>query len=368
MRILLLGSEGQLARDLAIALSHHDLVLGSHRELEIRDDLAVKQAVSEIAPDCIINTAAYHRVDECEDRPELAFAVNAAGVLQSCARCTGERRQARPLQHRLRLRRQKALSLHRSRPPQPALGLRLSKWAGERLIERYCEKHYLIRACGLYGAGGSASKGGNFVRSILRAAEQGKPLRVVADQIVTPTSTVDLAEKVTLLLEHESYGLYHMTNTGECSWFDFAKEALRLAGHSAEITPVTSVEYGAKAQRPAYSVLDNTRMRALGIEEFRPWQSALADFIGEEQCTFARQLKPLLGRDAVPRRNAGRSTPGMPPTAHSPPTRDVLDTRRLSFPFLRRSSFPEPSPTHVGFSHCPCSSGGRVPAGLARIG
>jgi len=121
------------------------------------------------------------------------------------------------------------------------------------------------------------------VRSILRAAEQGKPLRVVADQVVTPTSTADLAEKVARLLEHESYGLYHMTNTGECSWFDFAKEALRLGSLRAEITPVTTEEYGAKAHRPAYSVLDNTRMRALGIEELRPWQSALADYMKEEQ-------------------------------------------------------------------------------------
>src|SRR3954469_17010458 len=283
MRILLIGSEGQLARDLAIGLSGHELVLRSHRELEIRDDVAVQQIVSEVAPDCIINTAAYHRVDECEDRPELAFAVNAVGAY-NFARAAQE--------HGVKLvhfstdfvfdgKKRTPYTEADRRNPLSVYGM--SKWAGERLIERYCEKHYVIRTSGLYGTGGSSSKGGNFVRSILRAAEHGKPLHVVNDQTITPTSTADLAEKVAQLLEHESYGIYHMTNTGECSWFDFAKEVLRLAGVSAEITPVTSEEYGAKAQRPAYSVLDNTRMRALGVEEFGPWQSALAEFIKEEQ-------------------------------------------------------------------------------------
>jgi dTDP-4-dehydrorhamnose reductase len=283
VRILLIGSEGQLARDLAIALSHHELVLRSHQELEIRDGLAVQQVVAEVAPECIINTAAYHRVDECEDRPELAFAVNAAGVYNLARAAHGHRAKLVHFSTDFVFDGKRRSPYTEADRPNPLSVYGMSKFAGERLVERYCEKHYVIRTCGLYGAGGSARKGGNFVRSILRAAQQGKPLRVVADQIVTPTSTLELADKVARLLEHESFGVYHMTNTGECSWFDFAQEALRLAGLSVEIAPVTAEEYGAKAQRPAYSVLDNTRMRALGIEEFRPWQSALADYIKEEQ-------------------------------------------------------------------------------------
>jgi dTDP-4-dehydrorhamnose reductase len=283
MRILLIGSEGQLARDLAVALSHHELLLRSHQELEIRDEVAVQHVVSEIAPDCIINTAAYHRVDECEDRPELAFAVNAAGAYNIARAAQHYGAKLVHFSTDFVFDGKKRSPYTEADRPNPLSVYGMSKWAGERLIERYCEKHYVIRTCGLYGAGGSASKGGNFVRSVLRAAEQGKPLRVVADQIVTPTSTTDLAEKVARLLLHESYGIYHMTNTGECSWFDFAKEALRLAGIEAEVTPVSSEEYGSKAQRPAFSVLDNTRMSALGIKEFRPWQSALAVYMREEQ-------------------------------------------------------------------------------------
>jgi dTDP-4-dehydrorhamnose reductase len=283
MRILLLGAGGQLARDLAQTLAHHTVIPRSHAELDIRDKEAITRVCGETQPGCIINTAAYHRVDDCEDHPELAFAVNAGGVYNVAQAA----------------QRHKAVLVHfstdyvfdgaKSSPyteadrPNPHSVYGISKWAGEKLTAAYCERHFIIRTCGLYGAGGSKSKGGNFVRSILHAAQQNKPLRVVTNQIVTPTCTSDLAEKVSALIDQEAYGIYHMTNTGECSWFEFATEVLRLSSLAADITPVTGQEYGAKAARPAYSVLDNMRMRALGIEEFRPWQHALADFIAREQ-------------------------------------------------------------------------------------
>jgi dTDP-4-dehydrorhamnose reductase len=283
MRILLLGSQGQLARDLVISLRNHELLLRSHQELEIRDNDAVEQTLAQLQPDCIINTAAYHRVDECEDRPELAFAVNASGSYNLARSAQKIGASLVHFSTDYVFDGTKRIPYTEADRPNPLSVYGMSKWTGERLISQYCEKHYIVRTCGLYGAGGSASKGGNFVRSILRAAENGKPLRVVPDQIVTPTNTADLASKVARLLEHQVYGTYHMTNTGECSWFDFAKEALRLAGINVEITPLTTQEYGAKAKRPAYSVLDNARMGALGIAEFRPWQAALADFLTQEQ-------------------------------------------------------------------------------------
>jgi len=288
MRILLLGSQGQLARDLATSFGNHELALRSHQELEVRDTDAVEQTVAHIQPECIINTAAYHRVDECEDRPELAFAVNASGAYNLARAAQKIGASLVHFSTDYVFDGAKRTPYTEADRPSPISVYGMSKWAGERLIAHYCEKHYIVRTCGLYGSGGSASKGGNFVRSILRAPQNGKPLRVVADQIVTPTSTADLATKVAELLEHKVYGTYHMTNTGECSWFDFAKEALRLSRIAADITPVSSEEYGAKAKRPAYSVLDNARMRALGVEEFRPWQAALADFLEEERLGIRR--------------------------------------------------------------------------------
>lgn len=283
MRILLLGAGGQLARDLAHSLTHHTLLPRTHAELDVCDREAVSKVCAETEAECIINTAAYHRVDDCEDNPELALAVNSA------AACT----LAQVAQ------RHNALLVHFSTDfvfdgakrspyteadrPNPLSVYGFSKWTGEKLIAAYCEKYLIIRTCGLYGSGGSSSKGGNFVRSIVRAAREGKPLQVVTDQIVTPTYTVDLAQKLSKLITREVYGLYHMTNTGECSWFEFATEVLHHIGLDAEIMPVTAKEYAAKAKRPRYSVLDNTRMRALGIEDFRAWQQALADFMRHER-------------------------------------------------------------------------------------
>jgi dTDP-4-dehydrorhamnose reductase len=283
MRILLVGANGQLARDLARNLSHHTVIARTHEELDIRDGRAVDGTVSESGPDFIINTAAYHRVDDCEDLPDLAMGVNAVGAY-NLARAS--RLNNSTLVH---FSTDYVFDGSKSSPyteadrANPLSVYGLSKWTGEKLIEQYCEKHFIIRTCGLYGLGGSASKGGNFVRSILRAAAGKKPLRVVDDQIATPSSTAELADKVTQLLSQNAYGIYHMTNTGECSWFEFAGEVLRLANISADITPVSTKEFRSKARRPAYSVLDNARMRALGIPEFRPWSEALAEFMRMER-------------------------------------------------------------------------------------
>lgn len=167
--------------------------------------------------------------------------------------------------------------------PQPLSIYAMSKLAGEFAARRYCSRHFVIRTCGLYGMGGSRSKGGNFVETMLKLAAQKKSLRVVADQIITPTSTADLAERVLPLIESERHGLYHMTSTGQCSWYEFAAEVFRLAKVAADLQPTDSRSFGAKARRPAYSVLDNSQLRSIGIAEFRPWQEALAEYVNRRQ-------------------------------------------------------------------------------------
>ena len=137
----------------------------------------------------------------------------------------------------------------------------------------------IIRTCGLYGLAGSQSKTGNFVETMLKLAAAGKTLRVVNDQVCTPTSTRDLARHMVHLLASGAQGLFHMTSTGECSWFEFARECFRLAGVQVGVNPVTSQEYGAKAMRPLYSVLDNLAYRNAGFSDFRPWQEALAEYM-----------------------------------------------------------------------------------------
>ena len=285
MKTLLIGAGGQLAREIERAWPEHgpdsELVPIAHQQLEIRDARAVRELVSAARPQCIINTAAFHRVDLCEDEPENAFAVNEGGVrnLAEAAREHG------------------ALFVHFStdyvfagdrRVPYvesdeawPISVYGKSRLAGERAVAAAAAggKCLILRTCGLYGVAGRQTKLGNFPETMLKAAAQGRALRVVDDQICTPTSARELAVKSLALMKSGATGLFHMTNTGQCSWHEFAAEIFRRAGIKADLSPCTAVEYAAKAPRPAYSVLDNRALRRAGIPEFRPWQEALAEYM-----------------------------------------------------------------------------------------
>ena len=140
----------------------------------------------------------------------------------------------------------------------------------------------MIRTCGLYGVWGSGGKGGNFVETMLQLAGQGKPLRVVNDQRCTPSYTADVATRPRRYFDSDEYGLYHVTNAGDCTWYEFAREIFQSAGMNADLTPITSAEFGAAARRPRYSVLSNERLkqaaschRGPGPMHFAPiWRNA----------------------------------------------------------------------------------------------
>jgi dTDP-4-dehydrorhamnose reductase len=137
----------------------------------------------------------------------------------------------------------------------------------------------IIRTCGLYWRAGSRSKSGNFVETMLRLAAEKRPVRVVDDQVCTPTSTEELSQRLLPLLRGGAQGLFHMTNNGECSWYEFAREVFRLAKLDAGITAVSSAEYAARAPRPLYSVLDNAALRAAGEPDFDDWRVALSRYV-----------------------------------------------------------------------------------------
>lgn len=283
MRVLLIGVDGQLAQDIRRYLTPDQIIAVTHQQLEICDAAAVQALIYAVRPHSIINTAAFHRVDDCEDHPGKAFAVNGAGVYNV----------ARAAQ------RVGAILVHFSTDyvfdgtkhapyvetdrPRPLSIYAMSKLAGEWAVQQYCEKYFLVRTCGLYGTAGSTGKGGNFVETMLRLASQGKPIRVVNDQRLTPTSTRELAEKLVPLIRTQQYGVYHMTNTGECSWYEFAQEIFQHLGLSPDLAPTTTEAFGAKARRPAYSVLDNYAFREAGFSDFRPWQEALAEYLSERK-------------------------------------------------------------------------------------
>jgi dTDP-4-dehydrorhamnose reductase len=280
MRVLIFGAGGQLAHELSEAFAGEELLGLPRARADITDAAAVAREIGDFRPDCVINTAAFHRVDDCEDRVAESFAVNAVALhtLVRAANGAGaplvhfstdyvfDGRQRRPYRE--------------TDPPNPLSIYAMSKLAGEQIVRRYAGRYFLIRTCGLYGRGGRRD---NFVERMLARAEAGKPIRVVNDQVVAPTSAKDLAEKLRALVPTGRYGLYHMTNRGQCSWYDFAREIFRRAGRGAPPTlvPVTSEEFAARARRPLYSVLDHEALDRAGIPDFRPWQEALADYLRE---------------------------------------------------------------------------------------
>jgi dTDP-4-dehydrorhamnose reductase len=279
MKILLIGALGQLGTDLRKVLTGHEVIPVDREEIDVCDGAQVDAMVDGLAADVLLNCAAFNRVDEAEDNPQAAFAVNAFAVRNLA----------------LAARRRNAKLVHFSsdyvfdgpgrRPyvesdlPCPRSMYGVSKLAGESMVQAIWEKHFLIRTCGLYGYAGSRDKGTNFVEAVIGLGRKGGPVRVVSDQICTPTSTLELACAVSRLVTTEAYGLYHLTNSGACNWYEFAQAVFGLLGMRAEVQPQTSAELRAKARRPTYSVLDNQRFRAEGFDDMRPWREALGEYV-----------------------------------------------------------------------------------------
>ncbi len=283
MTTLLIGAKGQLGSELQQVFNDRSLVSLTHADLELTDPAQIGETLRKHRPDLILNTAAYHRVDECEDYPERAFAVNAIAVrdLAIAAKEIGavlvhvstdyvfDGRRRRPYRE--------------VDPPGPLSVYATSKLAGEYFVRAILERHFVIRACGLYGLAGSTGKGGNFVETMFRLAREGREIRVVGDQVLAPTSARELAKKIRQLVETGQYGLYHITNNGECSWYQFASAIFELAGIRPLLTETTSAAYGARAVRPAYSVLDNEKLRSLGLDDLRDWREALKEYLADRE-------------------------------------------------------------------------------------
>jgi dTDP-4-dehydrorhamnose reductase len=279
MRFAVLGALGQLGRDLCPRLSGEVIPLG-RADVDLVKPGAVRQFFEQLRPDVVVNCAAYNFVDKAESEPEVAFAVNTWAVRELALVC----RDLKCLLIHYSTDHVFGLDAARSTPwqetdaPGPVSVYGLSKLSGEYVIRSICPRHLILRTCGLYGHHGSGGKGGNFVETMLKVARQGKPLRVVGDQVCTPTSTVDLVGLTLGLLKSGAEGLFHVTNDGSCTWYEFAKAIFELARIDAKLTAITSAEFGAAARRPPYSVLSTAQLRSLGCAP-RPWREALAEYL-----------------------------------------------------------------------------------------
>jgi dTDP-4-dehydrorhamnose reductase len=284
MKYAVVGAAGQLGRDLCPRLPGEVISL-TRAQTDLTRPETLRATVEKIRPDVVVNCAAYNFVDNAETEPEAAFAVNAWGVRVLAALC-------RDLDCTLvhfstdyvfGLDENRRTPFLETDAPGPVSVYGLSKLAGEYLVRSVCPRHIVIRTCGLYGVWGSGGKSGNFVETMLRLAGQGKPLRVVADQTCTPSYTVDIALASVALLQAGRFGLYHLTNSGSCSWHDFAGTIFQNAGLHVDLTPITSREFAAPARRPAYSVLSAAAYQALGLPPLRSWSEAVAAYLQERR-------------------------------------------------------------------------------------
>jgi dTDP-4-dehydrorhamnose reductase len=279
MKVLLIGYRGQLGSDLRKAFAGEDLALTSQEDMRVQDAAQVDVVVEGVRPDVILNCSAFHRVDECEERADLAFEANVFGVRNLA----------------LAAARAGAVLVHFSTDyvfdgpgrtpyvetdlPCPKCMYGVSKLSGEFLLRSLWPKHFIFRLSGLYGYAGSREKGTNFVEMMIGLARQSKPIRVVNDQVLTPTCTMDVAHAVRRLVNTDCYGLYHLTNAGECSWYEFACAIFEFAALHPDLTPVNSAAFLTKAKRPNYSVLDNRHLRDIGFPDLPHWREALECYI-----------------------------------------------------------------------------------------
>ena len=284
MKIAVIGANGQLGNDLVVAFSDNgDAVCGlSHAEIDIADAQSVTRALEGIRPEAIVNTAAMHHVENCEREPEKALAVNALGArnLAMVARDLGA-----VLMHVSTdyvFDGSKGSPYREEDTPRPLNAYGISKLAGEHFVRATTPRHFVIRTSGLYGKSPCRAKGGlNFIELMLKLARERGEVKVVDSEVVSPTSTAELALQIVRLSRSDSFGLYHATAEGSCSWYEFAREIFALTGTAVRLKVASPDEFPAKVPRPKYSVLENAALKSRGLNVFKPWQDALRTYLGD---------------------------------------------------------------------------------------
>jgi dTDP-4-dehydrorhamnose reductase len=279
MRTLIFGINGQLGRDLLGIFEEQDAVSGFDLpDLDIRDRDTVVKLVREIGPEMVINAAAFTDVEAAEDRSDDAFAINEAGARNVAAAAALAGVPVVYYSTDYVFDGKKGSPYEPDDPINPMGVYGRSKAAGEAATREANKKHFIIRTAWLYGPGGN-----NFVEKILRAAAKKPSLRVVEDEVGSPTHTQDLAAATLELCQTEAFGTYHAVNSGWCSRYEFAKAILEEAKLKVPVEPCSSAEYPMKAPRPSYSVLSNTKLEKATPHKMRSWRQALEAYMERKE-------------------------------------------------------------------------------------
>ncbi len=278
MKVLVTGVKGQLGYDVMAELAKRNIeAIGVDiDEMDITDKISVEKVIGEAAPDVVVHCAAYTAVDAAEDNEALCRRVNAGGTRNIAEVCKKldckmvyistdyvfDGQGTRPWEP------------DDERHPLNVYGQ--TKYEGELAVQENLSKYFIVRIAWVFGKNGK-----NFVKTMLKLAETHDKLTVVNDQFGSPTYTYDLARLLVDMIQTDKYGIYHATNEGICTWYEFACEIFRQAGVKIEVTPVPASEYPAKAKRPENSRLDKSKLTENGFERLPSWQDALRRYIKE---------------------------------------------------------------------------------------
>lgn len=278
MKVFVTGASGQLGFDVCLELERRGIEHKgvSSKELDIRDGMAVQRMLEEYRPDAVIHCAAYTQVDRAEDEPEQCFAVNALGTRNIARACgaVGAKLLYISTDYVFPGTGQRPYEPEDETGPLSVYGK--SKLEGEKAVKELLDRFFIVRISWAFGV-----NGGNFIRTMLRLSETHDTVRVVADQVGSPTYTADLALLLCDMIQTEKYGIYHATNEGFCSWAELAEAVFSAAGKGTRVQRVTTEEYGAKAPRPHNSRLSKTRLTERGFSLLPPWQDALKCFLAQ---------------------------------------------------------------------------------------
>ncbi len=276
MKIVVLGSNGQLGREFVnyLQTTENKIFAFSHSTLDVEDLEKIIKTFRSINPDVVINCAAYTKVDKAEEEKDLAYRVNAIGAKNVSFASFKVNAKVVYFSTDYVFNGKKNSPYIEIDPPEPISIYGESKFWGEQYTREFNSNHLILRVSWLYGGYGN-----NFVKTVIRLAKSGKPLRIVNDQYGTPTYTLDVVKQTIKLLENARIGIYHSSNIGETTWFEFANKVLEDLGLESEVIPIESKEYPTLAKRPKYSVLKNYFLELEKLDIMRQWKVALGDFI-----------------------------------------------------------------------------------------
>lgn len=283
MKLAVIGANGQLGTDLREVLSGEHEVIGlNHSDIEITNIDSIRNVLSSTKPDIVLNTAAYHIVPEAEKFPDKAFHINGTGTLNLARVCQDMAIRLVHYSTDYVFDGKKQKPYTEDDCPNPLNVYANTKLSGEYFALNYSDRSYVVRVSGIYGKVPCRAKGGNFITTMIKLAKEKPEVRVVNDEILTPTPTLHIAKNTAALIKTDAFGLFHMSCEGECSWYEFAKVIWQTLQLETPLYPASVKDFPLVVKRPFYSVLENRNLNNRGINQMPGWKDALKNFLVTE--------------------------------------------------------------------------------------